>query len=281
MELTWKDAHLEFAYLGDARLQEADLDGSCAMDTDFTGAQLQDAYCANVCLQGAYFWNAHAERAEFWRAEFQGAWFLGAHLEGADLHRGRLCGGESLPSHILEAMRQWDEDISPTLPPADLSGVFFDAATNLRDISLGDEEYGYARLVDVHWGDANLAVVDWVCTRRAYIHLGRRIDAIKLGDERKANETKYSDGDPKNTPEDLKPVRMPFVRNHELATALRNQGLNEDADAIRIQSAEVAARSVAASRATWLSFRFVAARSCRGVRLQADAYACRLYARPH
>lgn len=224
-----KDAHLEFAYLGHARLQGADLDSAYGLEADFTAAQLQDAYGANACLQGASFWDAHAERAEFWAAEFHGAWFQGAHLEGADVHQADF-GGESLPSGILEAMRQWDEDVSPIIPPAHLNGVFFDGATNLRDISLGNEEYGYAKLADVHWNDVNLAVVDWTCIRRGLMHIGKRIDAFELGDEREANQATYSDGDPKDKARRLKEYRDAVRAYRQLATALRDQGLNEDAD---------------------------------------------------
>lgn len=228
-------AHIEHAYFGHAHLQEADLGSAYAIDAEFSGAQLQDAYCANAYLQGASFWDVHAERAEFYQAELQGAWFHGAHLEGAILSEADF-GGGSLPSDILKAVRQWDEDFASTIPPARLSGVFFDAATNLRDISLGDEEFGYATFADVHWGDAILAVVNWTRSRRRFLGLGKHIDAIELGEEREASHAKESFGDQKDKGRKLELYKDAVRANRQLATALRNQGLNEDADRFAYQA---------------------------------------------
>ena len=83
--------------------------------------------------------------------------------------------------------------------------AFFAATTNLEGVSLGDEQYGTVPVADVHWGNVNLTVVDWT-----------QVD--RLGDE---YETKW-----KMPIEYQRAVRA----NHQLAAALRAQGLEDEAD---------------------------------------------------
>ena len=52
------------------------------------------------------------------------------------------------------------------LPGADLRGVYLNNRTHLDGIHVGDDQYGYIALADVHWGDVNLAVADWADLKR-------------------------------------------------------------------------------------------------------------------
>jgi hypothetical protein len=103
---------------------------------------------------------------------------------------------------------------------ATLRLAFLDAATYLNGIVLGDKKHGIIHLVDVRWGGANLAVVDW-----AAVHI--------LGDEQAAWEWKLaSEGGVRaqRAQARLNAFRDAVRGNRQLAKELRDQGLNEDAD---------------------------------------------------
>jgi hypothetical protein len=93
-----------------------------------------------------------------------------------------------------------------------LREVFFSTETQLVNIVLGNERLGFALLADVRWGDTNLAVVNWGGVK-------------KLGDEREAERRKRDD-----EPTQLLWYRRAARANRHLAVALRDQGLNEEAD---------------------------------------------------
>lgn len=112
------------------------------------------------------------------------------HLEGARLYHAHLEG-------------------------ANLRFAYFDSSTNLDSIYLGNKKYGFASVIDVHWNDVNLALVNWM-------------NIQVLGDEQKARQLKTSDG--KNSRSDcLRAYRRAVRANRQLASVLQSQGLNEDA----------------------------------------------------
>jgi hypothetical protein len=76
----------------------------------------------------------------------------------------------------------------------------------------------------VHWGGVNLAVVRWEQQGN------RRQREIMLGDEWQAREPKDGNGKPKDVDTRLAEFEAAVRANRQLATALREQGLNEDAD---------------------------------------------------
>jgi hypothetical protein len=103
---------------------------------------------------------AHLSYAQVQGAHLEGARLVGAHLEGATL-LGMHCEGKALSGDERERLRAWMPRFPETLPAADLRGVFLNTRSSLNRIHPGDDQYGYIALADVHWGDANLTVIEW------------------------------------------------------------------------------------------------------------------------
>ena len=162
-------------------LQGANLNFSQLQGAHLDSAQLQGAYLNGAELQGAHLESAQLQGALLWRAQLQGASLLGTQLQGVDL-----------------------------------KGAFFDNATSLNHVILGDEKYGFASLADINWGGVNLAVVDW--------------SRLKLlGDEYWARRPTDMFGMKSDKARRLELNRMAVRANRQLAVALQAQGLNEDA----------------------------------------------------
>ncbi|HEU0028675.1 MAG TPA: pentapeptide repeat-containing protein [Ktedonobacterales bacterium] len=120
---------------------------------------------------------------------------------GADLN-GARCDGVLLKRANLSG--------------AYLRGASFNDRSNLNEMRLQDETYGSARMADIRWSGTNLAVVDWE-------HLTR------LGEEQRAVRT--ARGKLRGSRADILRRYSAAVRAYrQLATSLRAQGLNEDAD---------------------------------------------------
>jgi uncharacterized protein YjbI with pentapeptide repeats len=194
-------AHLEEAFLGAAAMQEAYLKETHLEGADLEGAHLEGANLEGVHLEGANLRGVHLEGATLLGAHLEGANLEGAHLEGANLV-GASLRGKPVPAEYLKRVRQWDKDV---LTAANLQGAFFDSKTTMEDIVLGEERFGFVSLADVHWGGVNLSVVDWDVVTR-------------LGDERRALQTTW-----------LFNYRQAVRAYRQLATVLREQGLNEEA----------------------------------------------------
>src|SRR5262249_54184656 len=122
-----------------------------------------------------------------------------------------------LPAEALERVRRWQPDFPQALPGAHLGGVFFDSATALDDAVLADEVAGEVSVADARWGGANLAVLDWGMLRM-------------LGDEREARRPPTASGKAKDAATRLSELRAAVRANRQLTVALRDQGLNEEAD---------------------------------------------------
>src|SRR6266852_1369590 len=184
------------------------------------GTNLSDAH-----LEGAQLARAHLEGANLHRAYLEHTSFRAAHLEGANLRTAHLesvffgsayLNGKVMEDQEFERVRQRKPDFPKILPPANLRYSFLSTTTNLQNICLGDTNYGYVSAVDVRWGDVNLAVVKW-----------EKIQM--LGDEREARQ-KMRDGVVKDRSTRLEEYEIAVRANRQLATVLRNQGLNEEAD---------------------------------------------------
>lgn len=133
-------------------------------------------------------------------AVLSGAVLQRAHLEGASICWAYL-GGKIEPQQLA---------------PANLKLTFFDTTTHLDGVILGDERRGVISLVDVSWGNVNLAVVDWTPIKM-------------LGDERDAHAQKLQDSGKKHKSRVLTRFQAAVRANRQLAIALQAQGLNEEA----------------------------------------------------
>src|SRR5207302_7854378 len=81
----------------------------------------------------------------------------------------------------------------------------------------GNKQVGIASLAGVRWGDVDLSLVDWT-------------QVNVLGDEQQAHRWKRDDGKIKGAKTRLKEYQTAVRANRQLATALRDQGMNEEAD---------------------------------------------------
>jgi Pentapeptide repeats (8 copies) len=153
---------------------------------DLSGADLRNVDLQELPLAKCCFIQSYLEGTDLYRAHLEGACLIAVHLEGACLKEAHL-EGANLSFAYLEG--------------ANLYSAFFDSATNLKEIVLSNYKYGTASLCDIHWGDANVAVVNWSAIS-------------KLGDEGRSSYPGY-----------VKAARA----YRQLSVALRNQGINEDA----------------------------------------------------
>jgi uncharacterized protein YjbI with pentapeptide repeats len=170
---------LQHADLKGAYLEESRLEYVNLEGADLRGCHLEEANLGQANMQGAYCADVHLERADLWYAHLNNAFLWNVHLQGARLFE------------------------------AHLSGAY------LNDLLLADEKGIGPRLVDTHWGDANLSVVDWSQMRI-------------LGEEHIAFQKLY-DGQVKNQATRIKEFEEAVRANRQLAVALQAQGLNEDA----------------------------------------------------
>ncbi len=205
-----KGAHLEGAYLRKAYLEEADLswahlEGASLSEAHLEGANLGGAHLEGADLRGAYLEGAdlseaHLERALLHLARLKGTLLSLAHLERADLRGAHLEGANLRKAHLEEAH----------LGEASL------ASANLTGAILANETLVGPSLVDVKWGETNLSVVDWsgVQTLGDEYHARRSVDA----DEQWLTWVKRR-----------KAFQDAHRANHQLAVALQNQGLVDDA----------------------------------------------------
>ena len=212
------EAHLEGATLSGTRLKAASLSGAHMEGASIGGARLENAFLRNTHLEGARLYGARLDRVSLMGAHLEGAQMRRVHLEGASLANASL-GGKRMVAEDLSRIRAWAPDFPETLRPADMQRAFYDTASVLDNVSLGDAKHGYIELADSHWGDANLAVVRWTDGRAA----------ITLGDEREARRRATANGKSKTRAERLADLERAVRANRQLAVALQAQGLNEDA----------------------------------------------------
>jgi len=211
-------AHLEGAYLPLTNLKKTNLTAAYLQGTQLFLAHLEGASLQYAHLEGATLSDAHLQGAALRYAQLEGANFFKAHLEGADLEAASL-KGQIVPKSDWEQVRRWAWDpflSANELSPANLRSAFFDTATNLDKVILGEKRYGFVFLVDIHWGGTNLSVVNWA-------------SVSILGDDREARQHKMAGGKTKDKTTRLKEYQTAVRANRQLAAALRDQGLNEEA----------------------------------------------------
>ncbi len=159
--------------------------------------------------RGPVNWSDESQR------EREGLDLRGADLRGENLERLPLAKLVAEPTYLFKEKIEQIEaatillegaNLSQAhLEGADLSSAFFDSATNLEEIVLSTNGYYTASLCDIHWGDVNVAVVDWSTISM-------------LGDEDEPQ--RYSSIDQ---------YERAARAYRQLSVVLRNQGLNENA----------------------------------------------------
>lgn len=231
-------AHLEEARLRDAYLERANLRFAHLEGATLANASLERAALLGATLDGVILNGAHLEFAELGNVSLAGAELFGAHLEGARLSNAQMAG-KRLPHSTIERMRRWRPDFPETLPGANIGGMFCDPATVLDDAALGNLTYGSVSVADLRWGGVNLAVVDWTLVK-------------VLGDEREARQRAADGvgGQRKDQETRLSEFRTALRANRQMAVALRDQGLNEEADRFAYR-AQVLQRDVLLIQALW------------------------------
>jgi uncharacterized protein YjbI with pentapeptide repeats len=237
------------AHLQGARLTDAELVGA-----DFSEADLKGANLSNANLRWTSFFGTRLEQANLSVSHLSGARFLKAHMEGASLH-GAILSGSRWPDGDLEQLHTWVPLLPDRLHPCEFRGVFFDAATDLEGVMLGNNEMGTPSFLDVHWGDVNLAVINWSPYDESGWSpgdVGHHANWVPLGNDRSAREHlithKHADGRMRTT-QYIAAVRA----NLQLATVLRGQGMTDGADRYAYQ-ARLLQRTVLWHRRHYWSF---------------------------
>ncbi len=203
-------ATLFWAHLEDANLNEAHLEGATLEGAHLSGAQLGNAH-----LEGANLGFADLTSCVLAGAALHGARLYGADLSGANLSGAHLEGFAPPPAE-LGALRRWYPELPALLPPADLRLALFSFATDLDEIHLGEERYGYVTVADTLWETVSLAGVQWAAV-------------TELGDERLSREAYSASGTRKTTAELLDDLRAAIRAYERLAEVLQRQGLVTEA----------------------------------------------------
>ncbi len=202
-----RDTHLELADLMGAHLEGAFLWGVYLEQATLDGAHLEGARLHDASLELADLMGAHLEGAGLQGTHLEQALLFQAHLERADLHDANLQGTSLGEAHVEGA------DLRKAhLERADLTAASFDKSSRLNGAILTGASFD-----QVSFDNTNLTVVDWGL-----------VDI--LGDEVTARSPKDHEGKPKDSATRLDDFKSAVRANRVLAVALRNQGLNEDAD---------------------------------------------------
>jgi len=172
-----------------------------------SGADLRNINLSDLPMRRVNLLGAHLEGANLQGSDLQGSVLTGIHLEGARLMKAHLEDADLVYAHLEDA-----DLIEAHLEGALCCRTFFNAATRLNDVTLGNTKHSSTSFVDVRWGDVNLTVVDWASLKM-------------LGDEHTAQQQRHDDRET-----ELYWYRRAVRANRQLATVLRTQGLNEEAD---------------------------------------------------
>jgi hypothetical protein len=190
---------------------------------EWTGTTLEQRDTAAVHLEQANLSRTHLEAAHLARAHLEGVFAYLAYMETADLYEAHLEGINLSGAH---------------LEGASLRRASFDGASYFQGAVLGTPEHGSVRVAGTRWGEADLSVLAWS-------------QIPMLGDEDVARERRDRLGHPKDKTARLQDFQIAVRANRQLATALRDQGLNEDADRFAYR-AQLLQRVVLRRQGAWL-----------------------------
>jgi uncharacterized protein YjbI with pentapeptide repeats len=187
-----RETHLEGATLRGAHLEHANLREAFLEEADLSRAHLEGANLREAHLNGTKFIRTHLEWADLPDAHLEEAKLIRAHLEGAHLRGAHLEG-------------------------ADLRRAFLDIATNLDGTLISNMKGESILLAGIHWGGVDLTMLNW--------------GQVKvLGDEYLVRQNKRSNEERIDKITLLAEYEEAVRANRQLAVALRDQGLNEEAD---------------------------------------------------
>ncbi|HEV2457326.1 MAG TPA: pentapeptide repeat-containing protein, partial [Ktedonobacterales bacterium] len=142
-------------------------------------------------------------------ANLSGAYLIGgANLSGAKLGFANLSGADLRFANLSGANLR-----VANLSGANLTAARMDATTDLRDTRLDIHTF----LADVVWNGVPLTRLNWQ-------------DVTLLGEEQVARNPRGADGKRKDKATRLTEYADAVLANRQVATVLRSQGLNEDAD---------------------------------------------------
>jgi uncharacterized protein YjbI with pentapeptide repeats len=213
-------------------------------------AQLTEAFLYGAHLEGVNLVGANLERAN-----------LGSvRLEGADLSSAQLQGSDLFQAHLQNASLNAAQLEHASLVAAQLSDANLDLA-QLTSAGLFMAQLQGAKLTGISLDqivldNTNLTVVSWE-------------GVAPLGDEKRARAATDVDGKPKNRDHRIRDYEAAVRANRLLATALRAQGLAEEADvfAYRAQLMQRGPRFQRRQFGRWLISWLFAALSGYGYRL--------------
>ncbi len=227
-------AQMEKANFTGAQLDGAIFGGAQLQGTDFHDAQLQGGDLTGAQLRGANFTSAHLWRAMLSMAHLEGAIFGGTKLQEANLKFAKLNEASFIGADLTRADVSEAQLEKANLNSANLEGTFFNRShlekvdlrnallkgTHLNHSILGDKHGTGPRLADAQWDNMNLSVVDWSQVRM-------------LDDEfevrQKPKNTIFSRKDQLGKTIQLEDHQAAVRANRQLAVALQNQGMNEQA----------------------------------------------------
>ncbi len=189
-EIEWNPLSDEPRKRTGCSLEKADLRGSHLEGAFLRRANLREASLSDAYLQEADLESTHLESARLRRANLEGASLRWAYLEHSHLRKTILKNADFRSTHLEDAY--------------------------LSEIVLWDDKHIGPQLADVHWEGANLSVIEWSKLRQ-------------LGDEHKARKKHDEQGVLKSKMQVLGEYETAVRANRQLAIALQNQGLNEDA----------------------------------------------------
>lgn len=200
-------AKLNLGNLASADLRGSDFANVTAIGANFSGSLLQSASFYDATMVRCNFSGAKLQGARLSEAVLLGSNFDDAHLESATLDGVHL-GGLRSKGKILSF-------------GATFTGAFFDRATSLKSIDMGShlkDQGQFASFVDLHWGDANISDMGWQ-------------SIPMLGDEQYARDRYARDLEAKKTKQErLQAFEDAYRANRQVFAALRNQGMNQEAD---------------------------------------------------
>jgi hypothetical protein len=215
-----------------ARLLDIDTaDGAeAALALNLEAANLRLAH-----LEGADLGNANLQQADMRAARLDYANLYQANLQGADLRFAVLTGASLYEARLVGALLSY-----AGFKLADLRRAMLDASTRLVGVYLGSRKHEAPSVADVYWGDAGLAVVDWVRVQM-------------LGDERMARQPRHPDRARKSAIVRLIEWQETVRAYRQLGRALRDQGINESADRFAYR-AQMLQRQVLRRQRNWIRY---------------------------